>query len=392
MLLDFVFFPPEINSALMYGGAGSGPLLAAAAAWDGLAADMWASASSFDSVVSGLAANGQWIGPSSESMTQAAAPYLQWLHTAAAHASMSAVQARVAATSYESAFAATVPPAAIAANRIQLMTLIATNILGQNTAAIAMTEFEYIQMWLQDVLAMFGYHAGAQSVMSALPSIGSAPSSLAGLFTTPLSTLASQFTGALSSLGGQIFGPGFSSAVTAIQSALSQVGSIVTSAPVSSLMSAAQIGMYPASALMPPMMALSQGTAPVTSLAGATSVAATGASQTVGSTGPAMRMMSGDGSWGSSISAGLGRARLVGAISVPPVWQGSTPAPIVSSAMAGAGASGAAVEPAGTTSGMPMPARAGAGHDKPAEMVGRGGTSQTHVVQTRPKVVPRKGA
>ncbi|WP_264993238.1 PPE family protein, partial [Mycobacterium montefiorense] len=108
------------------------------------------------------------------SMTQAAAPYLQWLHGAAAHASMSAVQARVAATSYESAFAATVPPAAIAANRIQLMMLIATNILGQNTAAIAATEFEYIQMWIQDVAAMFGYHAGAQSVVSALPSISSA--------------------------------------------------------------------------------------------------------------------------------------------------------------------------------------------------------------------------
>ncbi|CQD17164.1 PPE family protein [Mycobacterium lentiflavum] len=391
MVLDFAFLPPEINSALMYGGAGSGPLLAAAAAWDGLAADMWASASSFDSVVSGLASNGQWTGPSSESMTQAAAPYLQWLHTAAAHASMSAVQARVAATSYESAFAATVPPAAIAANRIQLMVLIATNILGQNTAAIAATEFEYMEMWLQDVMAMFGYHAGAQSVMAALPSISSAPSSLAGLLTTPLSTLAAQFTGALSSVGGQIFGPGFSSAVTAIQSALTQVGSIVTSAPVSSLMSVAQIGVYPATAL-PPMMALAQGTAPVTSLAGATNMAAPGASQTVSSTAPAMRMMSGDGSWGSSISASLGRARLVGAISVPPVWQGSTPAPIVSSAMAGAGASGAVAEPVGSTSGVPMPARAAAGDDKPAEMVGRAGTSATHVVASRPKVVPRKGA
>ncbi|MEZ0350531.1 PPE family protein [Mycobacterium sp. pR1184] len=391
MVLDFAFLPPEINSALMYGGAGSGPLLAAAAAWDGLAADMWASASSFDSVVSGLASNGQWTGPSSESMAQAAAPYLQWLHTAAAHASMSAVQARVAATSYESAFAATVPPAAIAANRIQLMVLIATNILGQNTAAIAATEFEYMEMWLQDVMAMFGYHAGAQSVMAALPSITSAPSSLAGLFTTPLSTLASQFAGALSSVGGQIFGPGFSSAVTAIQSALTQVGSIVTSTPVSSLMSVAQIGVYPATTL-PPMMAMAQGTAPVTSLAGATNMAATGASQTVGSTAPAMRMMSGDGSWGSSISASLGRARLVGAISVPPVWQGSTPAPIATSAMAGAGASGAVAEPVGSTSGMPMPARVAADHDKPAEMVGKAGTSATHVVQSRPKVVPRKGA
>jgi PPE-repeat protein len=392
MVLDFAFLPPEINSALMYAGAGSGPLLAAAAAWDGLASDMWASASSFDSVVSGLGSNGQWTGPSSESMAQAAGPYLQWLHGAAAHASMSAMQARVAAVSYEGAFAATVPPAAIAANRVQLMTLIATNILGQNTAAIAATEFEYIEMWLQDVMAMFGYHAGAQSVISALPSISSAPSSLAGLLTTPLSSLASQFAGALSSVGGQIFGPGFSSAVTAIQSALTQVGSIVSSAPVSSLMSVAQIGMYPASALMPPMMALTQGTAPVTSLAGATNVAGANASQYVSSTAPSMNTLGNGGGWGSSISAGLGRARLVGAISVPPVWQGSTPAPIVSSAMSGAAVPGAVTQPARPAGGMPVPARTGAGDDKPTGMVGRAGASPPHVVQSRPKVVPRKGA
>lgn len=389
MVLDFAFLPPEINSALMYGGAGSGPLLAAAAAWDGLAADMWASASSFDSVVSGLASNGQWTGPSAQAMAQAAGPYLQWLHGAAAHASMSAMQARVAAMSYEGAFAATVPPAAIAANRVQLMTLIATNILGQNTAAIAATEFEYIEMWLQDVMAMFGYHAGAQSVMSALPTISSAPSSLAGLLTTPLSSLASQFAGALSSVGGQIFGPGFSSAVTAIQSALTQVGSIVSSAPVSSLMSVAQIGMYPASALMPSMMVMAQGTAPVTSLAGATNMAGGAPSQYVSSTAPEMNVLGSGGGWGSNISASLGRARLVGAISVPSVWQGSTPAPIVSSAAAVPGAVG---QPARPATGMPMPARTGVGDDKPTGMVGRAGASPPHVVQSRPKVVPRKGA
>lgn len=390
MVLDFAFFPPEINSALMYGGAGSGPLLAAAAAWDGLAADMWASASSFDSVVSGVT-NGQWTGPSSESMAQAAEPYLQWLHSAAAHASISAVQARVAAMSYESAFAATVPPAAVAANRVRLMTLIATNFLGQNTAAIAATEFEYIEMWLQDVLAMFGYHAGAQSVVSALPSISAAPSSLAGLLTTPLSSLASQFAGALSSVGGQIFGPGFSSAVGAIQSALTQVGSIVSSAPVSSLMSVAQIGMYPATALMP-VMTLAQGTVPVTTLAGATDAAAAGtASQYVSQTAPAMRMMTGDGGLSSSISASLGRARLIGAISVPPVWQGSVPAPIVGATLTGPAASGT-VTTTSSTSGVPMPARTAAADDKPTGMVGRAGASPPHVVQSRPKVVPRKGA
>jgi hypothetical protein len=38
-----------------------------------------------------------------------------------------------------------VPPSAVAANRAQLMTLQATNLLGQNTAAIAANEVEYGQ-------------------------------------------------------------------------------------------------------------------------------------------------------------------------------------------------------------------------------------------------------
>ena len=37
----------------------------------------------------------------------------------------------------------------IAANRSLLMTLIATNILGQNTPAIAATEAHYMEMWAE---------------------------------------------------------------------------------------------------------------------------------------------------------------------------------------------------------------------------------------------------
>jgi len=34
---------------------------------------------------------------------------------------------------------------------------IATNILGQNTPAIAATEAQYMEMWAQDAAAMYGY-------------------------------------------------------------------------------------------------------------------------------------------------------------------------------------------------------------------------------------------
>ncbi|MCV7102015.1 PPE domain-containing protein [Mycobacterium palustre] len=80
---DFSLLPPEINSALIYAGAGAGPLFAAATAWDGLATDLWASASSFGAVISALA-EGPWTGPASEAMAGAAAPYASWLASSAA--------------------------------------------------------------------------------------------------------------------------------------------------------------------------------------------------------------------------------------------------------------------------------------------------------------------
>ncbi len=43
MILDFAWLPPEINSLRIFRGAGPGPLHAAAAAWESLAADLEAS-------------------------------------------------------------------------------------------------------------------------------------------------------------------------------------------------------------------------------------------------------------------------------------------------------------------------------------------------------------
>ena len=59
------------------------------------------------------------------------------------------------------------PPPVIVANRTLLMTLIATNILGQNTPAIAATEAHYMEMWAQDAAAMYGY-AGSSAAATQL--------------------------------------------------------------------------------------------------------------------------------------------------------------------------------------------------------------------------------
>ena len=124
--MDFGALPPEVNSARIYAGPGSGPMLAAASAWDVLAAELGSAASTYSSVVTSLA-EGSWLGPASASMAAAATPYVEWMSTTATQAEETGYQARAAAAAFEAAFAMTVPPAEVAANRAQLAALVATN-------------------------------------------------------------------------------------------------------------------------------------------------------------------------------------------------------------------------------------------------------------------------
>jgi PPE-repeat protein len=166
--MDYGAFPPEVNSARMYAGPGAGSMLAAAGAWDGLAADLHSTAAAAGSVVTGLAGQ-SWRGAASTSMAAAVAPYLTWMSATATQLEQVANQARAAAAAYEAAFAMTVPPAMIAANRAQLMALIATNFLGQNTPAIMATEAHYGEMWAQDAAAMYGYAASSAAASTLAP-------------------------------------------------------------------------------------------------------------------------------------------------------------------------------------------------------------------------------
>jgi PPE-repeat protein len=175
MVFDFAAQPPEVISAKIYSGPGTASLQAAATAWEGLAGELQSTASNFQSVISGLT-TGSWEGPSSAAAAAAAAPYVTWISTTAAQAEQTAGQARAAATAYETALAATVSPAEIAANQTQLLSLLQTNILGQNNAAIAAAEAEYAQFWAQDVAALFGYAGSSSAATSGLGSFTEPPS------------------------------------------------------------------------------------------------------------------------------------------------------------------------------------------------------------------------
>ena len=180
--MDYGALPPEFNSARMYAGPGPGSMLAAAAAWNGLAAELRSVASSYGSVISGLI-DGPWLGPSSTAMATAAMPYVAWLSATAGQAELTGAQAQAAAGAYQAAFAMTVPPPLIAENRAQLMTLTATNLLGQNTAAIAANQAQYGEMWAQDATAMYGYAANSAAITAGVTPLTPPPetTNLAGL-------------------------------------------------------------------------------------------------------------------------------------------------------------------------------------------------------------------
>lgn len=89
-------------------GARSSILLAAAAGWDTLAAELTDAASSYQAVIASLT-DEFWSGPASMSMTAAVMPYIAWMTATAEQCQQAAAQATAAAAAFETAYAMTVP-------------------------------------------------------------------------------------------------------------------------------------------------------------------------------------------------------------------------------------------------------------------------------------------
>ena len=276
----------------------------AAAAWENLAAELYSAAASYSSVITGLT-DGSWRGPASASMAAAAATYVAWMNAAAAQTEQAATQAEAAASAFETAFAATVPPPVIAANRAQLAMLVATNFLGINTAAIMATEAQYAEMWAQDAAAMYGY-AGSSAAAAALT-----PFTPPQQNTNPAG-LAAQSAAVTNSGGTQTL----TSADTIIQQILDDINNALEPDTVNSGISA--FATIP-SIILSALSALSTGSNSAATAADSTVAALTDVSaglskvaSTLGSVGAAPV--------GGAVSAGMGRAASLGALSVPPTW------------------------------------------------------------------------
>lgn len=335
-LLDFGALMPEINSARMYAGAGSGPMLAAAAGWSAIGAELRSAAAGYQVVVDGLTAVA-WQGPSALAMTAAATVNIEWLQLTAGQAELSAARARTVAAAYEAAFAATVPPPVVAANRTLLAALIATNILGQNMAAIAATEAHYAVMWAQDAAAMYGYAVAAVPAAELEPFTAPRPTSRSAPMDPASATSAA---GTAQNVLSQLT----TAAPNAVQAVAPAAAAPLDPASVASFLNSA-LGLIIGP--LSPISFLPLGAVPF--LLGIQSFMLPFSGQNLSDAlaaqkPPIASMISGPGVGGMNpaagarpVSAGLGGANLVGKLSVPPSWAATVPGvPPVTTALADA--------------------------------------------------------
>jgi PPE-repeat protein len=385
--VDFALLSPEMNSARMYSGAGSGPLLVAASAWKSLAAELRSTTLSYHAVLAALTEE-EWLGPASAAMAAAAAPYVAWMNATAVQAELAATQAEAAAAAYESAFAATVPPPQIAINRAQLASLVAGNLIGQNTPAIAGTEAQYGEMWAQDAGAMYGYAAcsaaatelgpfgaprqitDAAGVSEQLASVDRAATASAGTGQEALSRFTSSVpdrlqslsspsstdpAGVLNSGGWNPFEPGSAGDTTGLNGVLNALFGPDTA--FGQFVNANLWNTVFGSGFYLPSNYLGTGADFIGLSQAAESAADGAASAAAGAAGAAGAGEAVAGAAGNAISAGVGNGALVGPLSVPPSWTAATPDSPLFPAV---GATRMIAPPAAVAAGMPAVPLAGA--------------------------------
>ncbi|ORB51551.1 PPE family protein [Mycobacterium persicum] len=373
MVFDFGAQPPEVNSTRMYTGAGAGPMMAAAAAWSNLADELSTTARVCGSVISQLTGD-EWIGASSVAMAGGAEPYVAWMQTTAGQLQHAADQAVASAAAYETAFAMTVPPPVVAANRARLAALVAANILGQNTPAIAATEAQYAEMWAQDAAAMYGY-AGSSASAGVLTPLTSPPPTTNPGGLGAQAVAVSQAAASSSGFGGLV-----SSLPAAMQSLAAPLAVSSVTSPLDDFFNnnlVINIGQAVFDTVAWNMFAvvassiLNGNTVPASGAAA--SAAGMGAGVVGATAGPA-------GLGGTPVLAGMASASAVGKLSVPAAWSAAVP---VDDAAAGLTGSGWAVPAEEGMQATTLPAGTPA-----VAWAGRGGYGAGPRYGVRPKVVP----
>ncbi len=346
--------------------------MAAATAWSGLAAELNTTATSYQTFVTRLTGE-EWLGPASTSMAAAAAPYVLWMHNTGAHAELIANRARSTAAAYEQAYAMTVPPPAIAANRALVQQLVATNVLGQNTASIAAAESQYGEMWAQDSAAMYGY-AGHAAVATKIKHFKAPPQTTnsSGAATQAAAVSHAGASKTLTSASHQlnnlmtqgVTNSGTGGTGTPSGSGTTPVSPLKLSDANSTYSNFVHSANFGARGICAVWRGLSGGMGAAKMSQSAASAAAKAATGAANAAGGAARAAVGLGSV-SGVAGHIGKAGLVGAMSVPPSWAPPVPAATTTGFVSGGTweAVGAAPQAAATAApGMPgVPGALGTG-------------------------------
>lgn len=110
-----------------------------------------------------------WKGSSSDLMADAVERYLQWLSKHSSQLKHAAWVINGLANAYNDTRRKVVPPATIANNREEVRRLIASNVAGVNTPAIADLDAQYQQYRAQNIAVMNDYQSTARFILAYLP-------------------------------------------------------------------------------------------------------------------------------------------------------------------------------------------------------------------------------
>ncbi|BBX46078.1 PPE family protein [Mycobacterium cookii] len=392
MVFDFAARPPEVNSTLIYSGAGAGPLMAAASSFSALSSELSTNAAAYESVIQELGS--EWTGTSATAAAASAQQNIEWLQTTSAQLAEAAAKASASAAAYEAAFTASIPPPVVFANRAQLAALVATNILGQNTPAIAANEAMYGEFWAQDATAMSTYAANAATAAQVTPLTEPAQSTSPG-------GAGAQSAAVANAVNSNASNSGLNGILSSLQStssaAATPAASSAASGPLSSLYGAIQnfwgigavgdtvntLDVTLSWCIM--MLASAMGTLNHF-VAGAPFGITIGDVQPLGAGLGFGTTLAGATSGGGGMVAGMGGAAEIGGMSVPAGWSAAAPAATASEAtLAGSGWTSAVDEAATGAGGAPgiMPGMASAGGKSG---MGIGGPRYG----VKPKVMPKQ--
>ncbi|WP_099200199.1 PPE family protein [Mycobacterium tuberculosis] len=159
--------PAEYISNIIYEGPGADSLFFAAEQLRLMYNSVKTTAESLNDRLDELQEN--WKGSSSDLMADAAGRYLDWLSKHSRQILETAYVIDFLAYVYEETRQKVVPPATIANNREEVRRLIASNVAGVNTPAIADLDAQYEQYRAQNIAVMNDYLSWTRFALSYLP-------------------------------------------------------------------------------------------------------------------------------------------------------------------------------------------------------------------------------